>query len=171
MLLLPQGSNLGYCKTTSYGIAVYMVWILIMIVPWHPFATSFQILTLTILLLASALFCKIVQDMEVHLDMTARQKAVFQCLRAPHDQDFLLAIPIDELGQHMSPMEYRTILKYRLMIPIFPTDVICPVCRKTCLDSFGEHTVHCKELTGFKYRHDTVRDVLFDIFKRAGGFC
>ncbi|XP_052627549.1 uncharacterized protein LOC128134140 [Lactuca sativa] len=80
--------------------------------------------------LASALFCKIVQDMEMHFDMTARQKAVFQCLRAPHAQDFLLAIPIDGLGQHMSPVEYRIILKYRLMIPIFPADEICPVCRK-----------------------------------------
>ncbi|GJV51016.1 putative reverse transcriptase domain-containing protein [Tanacetum coccineum] len=28
-------------------------------------------------------------------------KAVFECLRAPHSQDFLLAIPIDGLGQHM----------------------------------------------------------------------
>ncbi|KAL7616032.1 hypothetical protein Lser_V15G02805 [Lactuca serriola] len=106
--------------------------------------------------------------MEVHFDMTARQKAVFQCLRAPHAQDFLLAIPIDGLGQHMSPVEYRTILKYRLMIPIFPTDEICPVCSKACLDSFGGHAVHCKELPGFKYRHDMVRDVLFDIFKRVG---
>ncbi|KAF5794491.1 hypothetical protein HanXRQr2_Chr08g0328661 [Helianthus annuus] len=33
-----------------------------------------------------------------------------------------LAIPIDGLGQHMSPVEYRTILKYRLMIPLFPVD-------------------------------------------------
>ncbi|KAL7606538.1 hypothetical protein Lser_V15G14664 [Lactuca serriola] len=106
--------------------------------------------------------------MEVHFDMTPRQKAFFQCLRAPHAQDFLLAIPIHGLGQHMSLVEYRTILKYRLMIPIFPADEICPVCRKACLDSFGEHAVHCKELSGFKYRHDMVRDVLFDIFKRAG---
>ncbi|GJY41237.1 hypothetical protein Tco_0428507 [Tanacetum coccineum] len=68
----------------------------------------------------------------------------------------------------MSPVEYRTILKYRLMIPLFPVDEICPVCRKTCLDSFGEHAVHCKELPGFKYRHDMVRDVLFDVCRRAG---
>ncbi|GKD48808.1 hypothetical protein Tco_1277784 [Tanacetum coccineum] len=54
------------------------------------------------------------------------------------------------------------------MIPLFPVDAICPVYRKTCLDSFGEHTVHCKELSGFKYRHDMVRDVLFDICMRAG---
>ncbi|GJS07801.1 hypothetical protein Tco_0364597 [Tanacetum coccineum] len=72
------------------------------------------------------------------------------------------------LGQHMSALEYRTILKYRLMIPLFPVDEPCPVCRKVCLDSFGEHAVHCKELPGFKYRHDLVRDVLYDVLKRAG---
>ncbi|GKE51745.1 hypothetical protein Tco_1486901, partial [Tanacetum coccineum] len=71
------------------------------------------------------------------------------------------------LGQHMSPVEYRIILKYRLMIPLFPVDAICHVCRKACLDSFGEHAVHCKELPGFKYRHDMVRDILFDICRRA----
>ncbi|GKA93475.1 putative reverse transcriptase domain-containing protein [Tanacetum coccineum] len=106
-------------------------------------------------------------DMEVHFDMTMRHKVVFECLRAPHAQDFLLAIPIDGLGQHMSPVEYHTILKYRLMIPLFLVDAICPVCRKACLDSFREHVVHCKELTGFKYRHDMVRDVLFDKCRHA----
>lgn len=28
---------------------------------------------------------------------------------------FFMSIPIDGLGQHMSPVEYRAILKYRLM--------------------------------------------------------
>ncbi|KAF5765692.1 hypothetical protein HanXRQr2_Chr15g0706721 [Helianthus annuus] len=118
--------------------------------------------------LASALFSKIVNEIEVQFDLTVRQKAVFECLRAPHAQDFLLAMPIDGLGQHMSPVEYRTILKYRLMIPLFPVDEVCPVCHKARLDSFGEHAVHCRELPGFKYRHDLVRDVLFDIFRCAG---
>jgi hypothetical protein len=54
------------------------------------------------------------------------------------------------------------------MIPLFPIDEVCPVCRKACLDQFGEHAVHCRELSGFKYRHDFVRDVLCDIFQRAG---
>ncbi|GJU25516.1 hypothetical protein Tco_1164137 [Tanacetum coccineum] len=118
--------------------------------------------------LENVLFSEMLKDMEVHFDMTMRQKAVFECLRAPHAQDFLLAIPIDGLGQHMSPVEYRSILKYRLMIPLFSVDAICPVCHKACLDSFGEHPVHCKEPSGFKYRHDMVRDVLFDICRRAG---
>jgi hypothetical protein len=72
--------------------------------------------------LASGLFSKIVQDMEVNFKMTIRQKAVFGCLRASHAQDFLLAIPIDGLGQHMSPVEYHTILRHRLMIPLFLID-------------------------------------------------
>ncbi|GJZ39757.1 hypothetical protein Tco_0586320 [Tanacetum coccineum] len=59
-------------------------------------------------------------------------------------------IPIDGLGQHMSPVEYRTIPKYRLMIPLFPVDVICLVCCKACLDSFGEHAVHYKEIPRVK---------------------
>ena len=48
----------------------------------------------------------------------------------------------------MSHVEYRTIHKYRFMIPIFGADEIYPVCSKACFDSFGEHAAHCKELTG-----------------------
>ncbi|GJU97912.1 hypothetical protein Tco_1327183 [Tanacetum coccineum] len=54
------------------------------------------------------------------------------------------------------------------MIPLYLVDAICLVCRKACLDSFGEHAVHCKELPGFKYRHDTVRNIIFYICRRAG---
>jgi hypothetical protein len=53
------------------------------------------------------------------------------------------------------------------MILLFPIDEVCLVCRKACLDNFGEHAVHCRELSGIKYRHDFVRDVLFDVFRRA----
>jgi hypothetical protein len=52
----------------------------------------------------------------------------------------------------MSPVEYRTILKYRLIIPLFPKDEVFPICRKVCLE----------------YKHDLIRDVLFDIFRYAG---
>nr|GEZ34979.1 hypothetical protein [Tanacetum cinerariifolium]GEZ37627.1 hypothetical protein [Tanacetum cinerariifolium] len=36
------------------------------------------------------------------------------------------------------------------------------------LDPFGEHAVHCKELSRFKYRQDMIRDVLFDICGHGG---
>nr|GFA66032.1 auxilin-like protein [Tanacetum cinerariifolium] len=97
----------------------------------------------------SGLFSEMVKDIEAHFDMTVRQKAIFECLHAPHAQDFLLAIHMDGLGQHMSPVEYRNILNYRLMIPLFPVDAICHICRKACLNSLGEHHVHCKELPDF----------------------
>ncbi|MFS7964370.1 putative exostosin [Helianthus anomalus] len=119
-------------------------------------------------ILANALYGEIVKRFEEKFVLSPRQRAVFECLRAPHAQDFLSVTPIEGLGQHMSAVEYRAILRYRLMIPLFPVDEPCPVCRKACLDSFGEHAIHCKELPGFKYRHDWVRDVLCDVLKRAG---
>ncbi|KAK2458308.1 hypothetical protein QL285_005484 [Trifolium repens] len=111
--------------------------------------------------LANVLFGKIVQDMKVDFDMTTRQKLVFECLKAAHAQDFLLAI--------YPSMEYRAILRYRLMISLFSKDEVCPVCHKACfLDTFGEHAAHCRELPDFKYRHNLIRDVLFGIFKLVG---
>ncbi|KAM0008374.1 putative exostosin [Helianthus debilis subsp. tardiflorus] len=62
----------------------------------------------------------------------------------------------------MSAVEYRSIIKYRLMIPMFSNDETCPA----CLDKYGEHALHCRELSGFKYRHDFVRDALMDILRR-----
>jgi hypothetical protein len=87
--------------------------------------------------LARVLFGKIVQDMEDKFNMTTRENRVFGCLQAAHDQDFLLAILIDGLSQHMSSVEYRTILKYHLMIPLFPMDKVFPVCGKACLITLG----------------------------------
>jgi hypothetical protein len=75
--------------------------------------------------------------MEIQFDMDAKLNAVFGCLQATHAQDLLLAIPIDGLGQNMSPVEYCTIIKYRLMIPLFLIDEVCPVCRKAYFDTVG----------------------------------
>jgi hypothetical protein len=51
--------------------------------------------------------------------MTTRQKTIFGCLKAIYALDFLQFIPIDVLDQHMFPVEYRTILRYRFMISLF----------------------------------------------------
>jgi len=56
----------------------------------------------------------------------------------------------------MSLVKYHNILRYRLMIPLFSIDEVWPVYRKACMDTFGEHVIHCKELPGFKYIHDFV---------------
>jgi len=89
-------------------------------------------------------------------------------LKASHAHDFLIVIIIDGLGQNMSLVEYCTILRYRLMIPLFSIDKVCHVCLKVCMDTFREHAVHnYKELIGFKYTHGFTRDVLFDIFRQV----
>ncbi len=75
--------------------------------------------------LASVIFSKSVQDMKVKFDTNTRQKAVLRCLQAVYAQNFLLAMPVDGLGQHMSQVKYHIILRYRLMIPLFPIEV-CP---------------------------------------------
>jgi len=54
--------------------------------------------------LASALFSRISQSLEVRFDLSPRQKAVVSCLQAPRAQDYLTVIPIEGLGQHMSPL-------------------------------------------------------------------
>jgi len=82
------------------------------------------------------------QDMKVKFEMTTRQKTVLGCLQAAQTYDFLLDIAIDELSQHMPPVEYRTILKYYLMVSLFPIDEVCPLCPKTCMNTYGEHVIH-----------------------------
>lgn len=51
-------------------------------------------------------YSKIVNDLEIHFDMTCKQKALFKCLQAPREQDFLIAIPIYRLSQYMPTVEY-----------------------------------------------------------------
>nr|GEX98707.1 putative reverse transcriptase domain-containing protein [Tanacetum cinerariifolium]GEY05691.1 putative reverse transcriptase domain-containing protein [Tanacetum cinerariifolium]GEY06909.1 putative reverse transcriptase domain-containing protein [Tanacetum cinerariifolium] len=160
MLSWPRGPNLGYCKTTSYVTVAYVD-----IAP----SKAQQTPASAFLVKWFRIWIYVLHMLRIfYFDMTVRHKAFFEYLRAPHAQDFLFAIPIDGLGQHMSPVEYRTILKYRLMIPSFLVDEICPICCKACFVSFGEHAVNYKELTGFKYQHDMVRNVLFDVYRRAG---
>lgn len=74
--------------------------------------------------------------MNVKFDMITRQKVVFGYLQVAHAHDFLLAILIDRLCQHMSSMEYHTIPRYRLIILLFFIDEVCPICRKVCLNTF-----------------------------------
>nr|GEV28544.1 auxilin-like protein [Tanacetum cinerariifolium] len=104
--------------------------------------------------LVCALFSEIVKSLEASFDLSPSQKVVVECLQAPRAQNILTIIPIEGLRQYMSALEYETIYMYRLMNHLFPIDEPYLLCRKIYLDSFGEHAVNCKELPGFKYRHD-----------------
>jgi len=112
----------------------------------------------------STLFSKSVWNMEIQFDMDAKLNAIFGCLKATHAQDLLFAIPIDGLGQNMSPIEYCLILMYRLVIPLFPLMRFALfVVRHTSIPL--ESTYHCRKLLDYKYGHDFVRDVLLAIYR------
>lgn len=118
--------------------------------------------------MTSVIFNKNVKDINAKFDTTTRHKSNFSRLQATHVQDFLLAIPIDGLGQHMSHINYCTILKYHLMIFLFL--VVSHVYSKVYLDILGEHVIHCNELSDitllrmyYLIYFDFDRDVLFDM--------
>ncbi|KAL9255310.1 hypothetical protein AKJ16_DCAP16367 [Drosera capensis] len=68
----------------------------------------------------------------------------------------------------MRPIEYRAVLKYRKMVPLFAENSVCPCCRQHVLDVNGDHAVHCANSPGVKNCHDTIRDVLYDTCQKAG---
>ncbi|XP_026396185.1 uncharacterized protein LOC113290808 [Papaver somniferum] len=79
-----------------------------------------------------------------------------------HAQDYLFAVPISGLNQCLGPRQFRAVLCYRLGIPLFVENSLCPSCNKS-MDIFGDHALHCAKDIGYKFRHDIVRDVIIDI--------
>ncbi|KAL5714452.1 hypothetical protein ACHQM5_016415 [Ranunculus cassubicifolius] len=118
--------------------------------------------------MADAYYSEVASTVPREYKLNLRQRAVWDCLRVPHAQDFLYTLPIAGLGQTMNPRDYRAVLSYRLMIPLFMDDQLCQGCNKIQMDCFGDHAVHCKWDPGIKFRHDMVRDGLQDILRRAG---
>ena len=100
--------------------------------------------------------------------LSPRHVALLSCIRAPHAQDFLFTIPIDGLGQRMNARQFRAVLGYRLAIPLFSDGALCSSCHVHRMDQWGDHVVHCSSEVGVKFRHNLVRDILFDICSKVG---
>ncbi|XP_026379082.1 uncharacterized protein LOC113273647 [Papaver somniferum] len=98
--------------------------------------------------------------------MSARDSVLWKCNRVKHAQDYLLAVPISGLNQCLGPRQFRDVLCYRLGIPLFVDNSLCPSCNKS-MDIFGDHALHCAKDIGYKFRHDVVRDVIIDICYKA----
>ena len=64
---------------------------------------------------------------------------------------------------------YRSMLCYRLGVPLFCTPTPCSSCSRVFEeDVFGVHAISCVGFVGIKYRHNLVRDSLLDICFRSG---
>ena len=88
-------------------------------------------------------------------------------IREPHAQDFLLTIPINGLGQKINPREYRSVLCYRITIPLFIEGSLCPSCNIAKMDMWGEDVFHYSSEFGVKFQHNLVRKMLVDICCKA----
>ena len=56
---------------------------------------------------------------------------------------WLLALPVERLGQTMSPLEFRSRLKYQLCVKLFREGARCPRCSEA-MDAWGDHAVQCR---------------------------
>ncbi|PWA80644.1 hypothetical protein CTI12_AA194290 [Artemisia annua] len=93
--------------------------------------------------LAKCYFGVIEKDLVAKYSLSPRQLAILSCIRAPHAQDFLFTIPIVGLGQRMNHRQFRSVLCYRLVIPMFAEGSLCPSCNVHRMDQWGDHAVHC----------------------------
>ncbi|GKB08526.1 hypothetical protein Tco_0836838 [Tanacetum coccineum] len=118
--------------------------------------------------LAKCYFGVIEKDLAPKYSLSARQVAILSCIRAPHAQDFLFTIPIDGLGQRMNHRQFRSVLCYRLAIPMFSEGSMCLSCNVHRMDQWGDHAVHCSSEVGVKFRHNLVHDILVDICSKVG---
>ncbi|KAL5730364.1 hypothetical protein ACHQM5_003194 [Ranunculus cassubicifolius] len=118
--------------------------------------------------LAVLYFDNVVKNVGKEYDLSPRQQAVWQCCQVPRTSDWLYAIPIDGLGQKMNDRQFRSVLCFRLTIPLFAAGSLCPSCGTKELDIWGDHATLCSSDVGVKWRHNVVRDVLTDICGRVG---
>ncbi|PWA93661.1 hypothetical protein CTI12_AA068230 [Artemisia annua] len=98
--------------------------------------------------LAKCYFGVIEKDLVAKYSLSPRQLAILSCIRAPHAHDFLFIIPIDGLGQRMNHRQFRSVLCYRLAIPVFDEGSLCPSCNVHRMDQWGDHAVHCSSEVG-----------------------
>ncbi|PWA39433.1 hypothetical protein CTI12_AA572020 [Artemisia annua] len=67
----------------------------------------------------------------------------------------------------MNHRQFRSVLCYRLAIPMFSEGSICPSCNVHRMDQWGDHAVHCSSEVGVKFRHNLHRQV-WELIEYAG---
>ncbi|GJV80472.1 hypothetical protein Tco_1516342 [Tanacetum coccineum] len=132
------------------------------------FQYALDVFNATCKTLAKCYFGVIEKDLVPRYSLSPRHVAILSCIRASHAQDFLFTIPIDGLGQRMNHHQFRSVLCYRLTIPMFCEGSLCPSYNVHRMDQWGDHAVHCSSEVGVKFRHDLVRDILVDICSKVG---
>ena len=70
------------------------------------------------------------------------------------------------LGLHLRPKEFTAAVKYRLGIPVYPSADPCIACGEDS-DKFGDHAIGCGKEGERIYRHNVIRDAIYETAKQA----
>ena len=100
------------------------------------------------------------------------EKARLLSVSSPHASAGISVVPFLSLGLHLDPNEFQTAVKWWLSVN--PTlnlngnPMVCPLCPNCALDPLGYHCVTCKRGGDITTRHNTLRNVVYSTFQRAG---
>ena len=67
----------------------------------------------------------------------------------------------------MSSQEFTIAICRQLRLPLYDAVSVCPSCKNTLLDTFGDHSIVCSASGDRIWRHNAVRDQVFHTCKAA----
>ena len=82
---------------------------------------------------------------------------------------WLLVAPVPGLQQTLGGLHYRSLLRYRLFMPMFPVGADCTSCQSP-MDIFGDHALLCRRdpsSAGFQLRHRLVQQTLGQLLRQG----
>ena len=95
-----------------------------------------------------------------------RDKARLNSVGMLRAGDWLNASPVRALGLHLRAKEFTAAVKYRLGIAVYPSDKPCIACGDD-RDKFGDHSIGCGKEGERIYRHNVIRDSIYEKAKQA----
>ncbi|GKD98432.1 reverse transcriptase domain-containing protein [Tanacetum coccineum] len=92
--------------------------------------------------MADIYFTRVTKDAESSYSLSPRQMALWQSQKEDHTSDWLRVVPIFGLGQTMNGKTYRSVLCYRLGVPLFSVSKPCSACSRVFIeDIYGDHAI------------------------------
>ncbi|CAL1412206.1 unnamed protein product [Linum trigynum] len=89
-------------------------------------------------------FAKVVASSDSVFSLTTQQVALWKSQQSEHSSEWLRVVPIVGLGQTMNGRTYRSVLSYRLGVPLFLVSRPYSACSRVFDgDVFGDHVVSC----------------------------
>jgi hypothetical protein len=97
----------------------------------------------------------------------SRFRTIIDSSRQKLSYSWIFALPNVGLGQQITQQQFHVLMRLRLLMPLFPSEINCPIPRcKQTLDVFGYHALSCHD--GRFARHQVIRNALHLVAFKAG---